>query len=55
MGDKKRPTETKQNQVQTTAPPSWAENLFRQGGLMHPIFLIQGLAVMFMMECVLHL
>ncbi|WP_208438410.1 hypothetical protein [Bartonella vinsonii] len=30
MGDK-RPTETKQQQVQTTAPPSWASNIFRQG------------------------
>ncbi|EJF79528.1 hypothetical protein MCO_01094 [Bartonella sp. DB5-6] len=31
MGEK-RPTETKQHQVQTTAPPSWVDNLFRQGG-----------------------
>ncbi len=31
MGEK-RPTETKQHQVQTTAPPSWVDNLFRRGG-----------------------
>ncbi|UNE54974.1 hypothetical protein [Bartonella machadoae] len=31
MGSK-RPEETKTNQVQTTAPPSWMENVFKRGG-----------------------
>lgn len=31
MGSR-RPSETQQKQVQTSAPPSWAENIFRRGG-----------------------